>query len=173
MVVGSTLADSTYGQSVSFTVTVSGGGPMPTGTVQFVVDGTDLGSRGGAVGRKCDQPEHDASGCGQSHGAGGVLGRLELRGEHGQLHAGRQPGEPDSGGRQPEHESLRCGAALTYHYTGFVNGDNASTVRDHRVGEFEYHGHLEQPRRLLPDPPVGQFLQRLPTTRSEERKTVP
>ena len=42
--VGSTLPNSTYGQSVSFTVTVSGGGPTPTGTVQFMVDGTDLGA---------------------------------------------------------------------------------------------------------------------------------
>ena len=44
MAVGSTLPSSTYGQSVSFTVTVSGGGPMPQGTVQFVVDGTNFGS---------------------------------------------------------------------------------------------------------------------------------
>src|SRR5262249_33713389 len=42
--VSSSLPGSTYGQSVSFTVTVSGGGPTPTGTVQFVVDGTDLGN---------------------------------------------------------------------------------------------------------------------------------
>ena len=42
--VGSTLANSTYGQSVSFTVNVSGGGPIPTGTVQFLVDGTDFGT---------------------------------------------------------------------------------------------------------------------------------
>ncbi len=43
---GSKLPDSTYGQSVSFTVTVSGasGAPAPQGTVQFVVDGIDLGS---------------------------------------------------------------------------------------------------------------------------------
>ena len=38
--VGSTLPSSTYGQSVSFTVTIGGGGPMPGGTVQFVVDGS-------------------------------------------------------------------------------------------------------------------------------------
>jgi hypothetical protein len=44
--VGSKLPNSTYGQSVSFTVTVSGpsGAPTPHGTVQFVVDGSDLGS---------------------------------------------------------------------------------------------------------------------------------
>ena len=42
--VGSTLPGSTYGQSVSFTVAVSGGGPTPQGTVQFVVDGSNFGS---------------------------------------------------------------------------------------------------------------------------------
>ncbi len=40
----STLPDSTYGQSVSFKVVVSGGGPGPQGTVQFLIDGKDFGS---------------------------------------------------------------------------------------------------------------------------------
>jgi hypothetical protein len=38
------LPTSTYGQSVSFTVLVTGTGPTPTGTVQFLVDGTNFGS---------------------------------------------------------------------------------------------------------------------------------
>jgi hypothetical protein len=44
--VGSTASTSTYGQSVSFTVTVSppGSAPTPTGMVQFLVDGSPLGS---------------------------------------------------------------------------------------------------------------------------------
>ena len=44
--VNSALPTSTYGQSVSFTVTVSptGGGATPTGTVQFLVDGSPIGS---------------------------------------------------------------------------------------------------------------------------------
>ena len=44
VVVGSTLPSSTYGQAVSFTASVSGGGPVPTGTVQFIVDGTNFGA---------------------------------------------------------------------------------------------------------------------------------
>jgi hypothetical protein len=46
VVVGTTQQNSTYGQSVSFTVSVNppSGGPTPTGSVQFVVDGTNLGS---------------------------------------------------------------------------------------------------------------------------------
>ena len=79
--VGSTLPNSTYGQSVSFTVTVSGGGPTPTGTVQFVVDGTRSGRAGHALGWQRDQSEHDAPGRGQPHGRGPVFGRSELRGE--------------------------------------------------------------------------------------------
>jgi RHS repeat-associated protein len=42
--VGSSLAAATYGQLMTFTAAVSGGGPEPTGTVQFVVDGTNLGA---------------------------------------------------------------------------------------------------------------------------------
>jgi hypothetical protein len=44
--VGSTLPNSTYGQSASFTVTVTPptGGPTPTGQVQFLIDGSDFGS---------------------------------------------------------------------------------------------------------------------------------
>ena len=41
----SSLPTSTFGQTVSFTATVTppSGGPSPTGTVQFVVDGTNFG----------------------------------------------------------------------------------------------------------------------------------
>ena len=44
--VSSSRPISTYGQSITFTATVSptGGGPTPPGTVQFVVDGSSLGS---------------------------------------------------------------------------------------------------------------------------------
>jgi hypothetical protein len=44
--VGSTLANSTYGQKVAFTVTVvpPQNGATPTGTVQFQIDGADLGT---------------------------------------------------------------------------------------------------------------------------------
>ena len=66
VVVGSTLPASTYGQSVSFTVTVSGGGPAPTGTVQFVVDGTNLGSAVTLVERKRHEPQHNPAGRGEA-----------------------------------------------------------------------------------------------------------
>jgi hypothetical protein len=43
--VTSTAPTSTYGQSLNFTVNVTGSGPTPTGNVQFVVDGTSFGSQ--------------------------------------------------------------------------------------------------------------------------------
>ena len=43
-VVTSGGSPSTYGTSVTFTATVSGGGITPTGTVQFKVDGSNVGS---------------------------------------------------------------------------------------------------------------------------------
>ena len=42
--VASSLNPSAYGQSVTFTATVSGGAGTPTGTVQFKVDGVNLGT---------------------------------------------------------------------------------------------------------------------------------
>ena len=56
--------NSTYGHSVSFTVTVSGGGPKPTGTVQFVVDGTDLGSAVALSGGSATSPSTTLLGAG-------------------------------------------------------------------------------------------------------------
>ena len=46
VLVGSTLPSSTYGQTASFTVTVSPSlnGPTPTGQVQFLIDGAAFGS---------------------------------------------------------------------------------------------------------------------------------
>ena len=90
--VGSTLPGSTYGQSVSFTVVVSGGGPTPQGTVQFVVDGSNFGSPVTLSGGDATSASTDAAGRGQPRDRGPVLGRPQLRGEHRQLHPGRQPG---------------------------------------------------------------------------------
>jgi hypothetical protein len=39
----STPSPSTYGQSISFSVLVSGAGPVPTGNVQFLIDGSNFG----------------------------------------------------------------------------------------------------------------------------------
>ena len=43
-VVSSSLNPSVYGQSVTFTATITGAGVTPTGTVQFKVDGSNFGS---------------------------------------------------------------------------------------------------------------------------------
>ena len=72
--VGSTLPNSTYGQSVSFTVTVIGGGPTPTGTVQFLVDGTDYGTAVTLASGSADEPQHHAPGRGQPYDRGRLLG---------------------------------------------------------------------------------------------------
>ena len=95
--VSSSLNPSTYGQSVSFTATVTSGA---TGTVQFNVDGSAFGSPVTLLGRFGDFGQHlDADG-GNAHGHGGVLGRHELLGQHG--HAERRPGS-QHGGRGHHH----------------------------------------------------------------------
>jgi hypothetical protein len=43
-VVASSLNPSTFGQDLTFTASVTGGGAPPTGTVQFTVDGSDVGT---------------------------------------------------------------------------------------------------------------------------------
>ena len=67
VVVGSTLPGSTYGQSVSFKVAVSGSGSTPTGTVQFLVDGTDLGSPVALSNGDATSTAYHVAGCGQPH----------------------------------------------------------------------------------------------------------
>ena len=42
--VSSNFPTSVFGQTVTFTATVSGAGPTPTGNVQFVIDGFDFGA---------------------------------------------------------------------------------------------------------------------------------
>src|SRR5262249_43417783 len=64
VLVGSSLANSTYGQAVSFTVTVSGGGVSPTGTVQFVVDGANFGSAVALVNGAASSPSTSLFGAG-------------------------------------------------------------------------------------------------------------
>ena len=60
----SSLPGSTYGQSVSFTVTVSGGGSTPTGTVQFLADGADFGSAVTLAGGSATSPSTKLLGAG-------------------------------------------------------------------------------------------------------------
>ena len=47
---------------------------------------------------------------------------------------------------------------LTYHYTGFVNGDNSTNSGIIASVNTEHHGDLNEPRRLLPDQADGQFV---------------
>ena len=92
VVLSSTRPGSTYGQSVSFTVVVSGGGPTPQGTVQFVVDGSNFGSPVTLSGGAATSAEYRAVRRRQPRDQGPVFGRPQLRSEHRQLHPGRKPG---------------------------------------------------------------------------------
>ena len=100
--VGSTLPDSTYGQSVSFTVVVSGSGPVPQGTVQFVVDGVELRLPGHPLRRRRDQRQHDSAGGRLAHRRRPVFRRRQLLGEYRQLFPVRGPGAPGGCARRPQ-----------------------------------------------------------------------
>ena len=128
VVVGSTLPGSTYGQSVSFTVAVSGSGSKPTGTIQFLVDGTDLGSP-------------VALSNGDATSAGTTLlfaGSHTIEAEY----SGDSNYAPLDGSYTqvvhkapldivPNNLSRAVGQPnppLTYEFTGFVNGDTAASA---------------------------------------------
>ena len=106
---GSTVPTSTYGQSVSYTVTVNPptGGPTPTGTVQFVVDGVELRQPCHARRRSSRSPAATIAtlGAGTPLGRGQLPRRHQLRRDHlGQLHPDRQQGAPRRRPRQPHQD---------------------------------------------------------------------
>ena len=127
VVVSSTLPNSTYGQSVSFSVTVNGGGPTPTGTVQFVVDGTDLGSPVTISGGDATSPSTTLLGAGSHTINAQYSGDPNYAAKTGNY---TQVVNQAPLSIVPNDLSRPLGQAnptLTYHYTGFVNGDSASS----------------------------------------------
>jgi hypothetical protein len=128
VIAGSTLPSSTYGQSVRFTATVSGGGPVPTGTVQFLVDGANFGGLVTLVKGLASSTPTTTLGAG-SHSI-----------------VARYSGDPNYGGntgtvsQQVAKASLTVIAddksmtrfaglrPLTFSLTGFVNGENATSA---------------------------------------------
>jgi hypothetical protein len=128
VIVGSSHPNSTYGQLVIFTVrvTASSGGPIPQGTVQFLVNGKDLGSavklsRGTAssVGTTLlavgnNAIEADYSGDGNYSKNSGYYTQIVNKATLTLVADNQQMNHYDPV------------PTLTYHYTGFVNGDNAN-----------------------------------------------
>jgi len=128
VIVGSTLPDSTYGQSVSFMVTVDGAGPVPTGTVQFVVDGAKFGD-----------PVALVSGAATSAstvllGAGSHVVTANYLGDSNYATAGVQYSQDVAKAALeivPDDKSRQVGQAnptLTYTLVGFVNGEDATSA---------------------------------------------
>ena len=128
MGVGSTLPDSTYGQSVSFTVMVSGGGPTPTGTVQFVVDGTDFGSPVTLSGGGATSPSTTLLGAGSHTVVAQYSGDPNYAANTGNY---TQVVNQAPLSIVPDNLSRPVGQpnpTLTYTFTGFVNGENAGSA---------------------------------------------
>ncbi len=127
-VVKSNLPGSTYGQSVSFSAAVSGTGPTPTGTIQFVVDGTSFGA---AVTLSHDSATSTST---TLLGAGIHTIVAKYSGDSNYT-AGtasyRQVVNQAPLSIVPENLSRAVGQpnpTLTYTFTGFVNGQTASTA---------------------------------------------
>jgi hypothetical protein len=126
VMVGSTRPNSTYGQSVSFTVTVSGSGPTPGGTVQFVVDGIDLGGLVTLVGGHAKSDSTKLLGAGSHNVVAEYSGDPNYAANTGSYTQVVNKASLTLVADNQQMNHYDAVPTLTYHYTGFVNGDNAS-----------------------------------------------
>ena len=127
VIVGSTLPGSTYGQSVAFTVTVSGGGPTPSGTVQFVVDGSQLGPALTLSGGAATSDSTTLLGAGSHTVLAQYSGDANYAANTGSY---TQVVNQAPLSIVPDNLSRAVGQSnptLTYTFGGFVNGDTAGT----------------------------------------------
>jgi hypothetical protein len=126
--VASSLPGSTYGQSVSFTATVTGNGPVPGGTVQFVVDGTDLGSPIALTGGVATSISTASLGAG-SHTVlaqySGDADYAAVTGSYTQAVAKASLTLVADDAAMNHYDAV---PTLTYHYTGFANGEDANSA---------------------------------------------
>ena len=126
MALSSTSSGSTYGQQVSFTAVVTGDGTMPQGAVQFVVDGSDLGSPVTLSGGVATSVSTTALGAGSHSIQADYLGDS---GYAATTTSYTQVVNKASLTLVVNSESIvRFGPvpSLTYSFSGFVNGDNAA-----------------------------------------------
>ena len=127
--VGTTLQNSTYGQSVSFTVLVTGGGPTPTGSVQFVVDGSNFGAAVALASGQATSQSVANLGAGPHTVVADYLGDSNYA-------AANSPTFTQTVNKAhlavvPDDLSKTVGQAnppLTAHFTGFVLGETAVTA---------------------------------------------
>ena len=145
--VGSTLPNSTYGQSVSFTVTVSGGGPTPTGTVQFLVDGTDFGSAVTLAGGSATSPSTTLLGAGNHTIQADYSGDSNYSASTGTY---TQVVNQAPLSIIPDNQSRAVGQAnpaLTYTLSRASSTAKRHHGGHHRLGKPGHHRHNKQPRR--------------------------
>jgi hypothetical protein len=126
--VNSTLSTSTYGQSVSFSANVSTAGTMPTGTVQFVVDGKNFGTPVSISGGRATSMSTTLLGVGRHT----VLAEYSGDSAHTSGTASyTQVVNQAPLSIVPNNLTRPLGSSnppLTYTLTGFVNGQTAGTA---------------------------------------------
>ncbi len=151
VVVGSTLPGSTYGQSVSFTVVVSGSGPTATGTVQFLIDGKDFGS-------PVSLSAGDATSASTVQlGAGSHAIEADYSGDSNYVASDgtyTQLVNPAPLSIVADNLSRPVGQAnpnLTYSVHGLRQRRHGGVSRHHRVGRSDDLGHDEQSGWHVPD----------------------
>ena len=157
-VVGSTLPGSTYGQSVSFTVSVSSGGPTPTGTVQFLVNGTAFGYGRAPIGRERDESQYHAPGRGQPHVEADYSGDSNYFANSDSLIQAVSKAHLTATADAQTKVYGAVNPVLTATLTGFVNGDTAAAVSG--ASQPEHHGRRRQRGRIVPDHCCGRLPER-------------
>ena len=149
---------------------VSGGGPTPQGTVQFVVDGSNFGSPVTLSGGAATSASTTLLGAGNHTVVAQYSGDPNYAANTGSYTQVVNQANLTVVADDKQMNHYDAVPALTYHYTGFVNGDNCDQLRHHSLGESEHRGELDQPRGLLPDPRRQSIPSAHPTTRSGARR---
>jgi hypothetical protein len=108
-------------------VTVTGGGPTPSGTVQFVVDGTDLGGLITLSGGSATSPSTAFLGAGSHTVVADYSGDSNYSANSESYTQNVKQATLTLVADNQQMNHYAAVPKLTYHYTGFVNGDTAST----------------------------------------------
>ncbi len=180
--VASSDSESSYGQSLTFTATMSGssaGLPVPGGTVQFEIDGALFGAPVVVVGGQAVSTSTATIGAGSAHHHRPLFGRPELRRQFRDLRSESRQGSSDDH-RRRSVEDLRRLDIHRLHRPLHGLCQRRFVERGQRGGELRRVGRGRHRRRHLHDhagagkPHRGQLrLHHLRQRRLDDRQGAP
>jgi hypothetical protein len=154
VVASSTLPNSTYGRSIRFTAAVSGGGPVPTGTVQFVVDGANFGGPVTLVNGAATSTATTALGASSHSIVARYSGDTSYGGNSGTFT--QQVAKASLTVIADDKSATRFSGLppLSYSFSGFVNSENAKTAGVVVVASLSAPIDVNSPAGFYPIHPI-------------------